>query len=195
MTDDIFDRPEANMPPPGPPIPGHLAFTADQLRAELAATPSAELEQLIEQAESIHRAYLRERGRAKGKLGQGQPDALLLGGFRPGGVGTIGNQGGGFGPGGLGFGPGGSTGVAMPGGAGAHWGGMRGLPAADAMGAGGAGAGRAGTIGMGGLVSVGHGAKGQGDGDEERTSKYLLGDEPNEIFGADEPTAPPVIGE
>ncbi|MGW5748946.1 hypothetical protein ACWEVN_46540, partial [Amycolatopsis sp. NPDC003861] len=72
--------------------------------------------------------------------------------------------------------------------------GRGGAGAGGAMG--GAAAGRAGASGMGGMGGM-HpgGAKGQGGGDEERTSKYLLGDDPNDIFGTDELTAPPVIGE
>jgi hypothetical protein len=118
------------------------------------------------------------------------------GGFGPGGSGGIGDPAAGFGPGGVGFGPGGSTGAAMPGGAGFGPGGPGGGAAGGASGAGGAGAGRAGASGMGGMGGM-HpgGAKGQGGGDEERTSKYLLGDDPNDIFGTDELTAPPVIGE
>jgi hypothetical protein len=181
------------MPPPTPPIPGHLAFTADQLRAELATTPAAELQQLIEQAENIHHAYLRERWGTEEKLEEDQLNALLLGGgFGLGRLGGIGNRA-------AGFGPGGSTGTAMPGGVGAGWGGMGGGPAGGAMGAGGGGAGRSGATGMSDLTSVGQGGHGghgvKGQGDEEHTSKYLLGDDPNEIFGTDEPTAPPVIGE
>jgi hypothetical protein len=129
------------------------------------------------------------------------------GGFGPGGSGGIGDPTAGFGPGGVGagfgpggggagFGPGGSTGAALPGGASASGAGRGGLGAGGgALGAGGAGAGRTGATGMGGMGAMGHGAKGQGGGDEERTSKYLLGDDPNEIFGSDELTAPPVIGE
>ncbi|MGW4521254.1 hypothetical protein [Amycolatopsis sp. NPDC004378] len=119
------------------------------------------------------------------------------GGFGPGGsggAGGIGDPTAGFGPGGAGFGPGGSTGAALPGGAGAAGAGRGGM-GAGAAGAGGAAAGRAGSTGMGGMGGMGHGAKGQGGGDEERTSKYLLGDDPNDIFGTDELTAPPVIGE
>ncbi|WP_103353877.1 hypothetical protein [Amycolatopsis sp. CA-128772] len=117
------------------------------------------------------------------------------GGFGPGGSGGIGDPSGGFGPGGVGFGPGGSTGAAMPGG-GVGAGGTGAGAGGGAAGAGGAGAGRAGASGMGGMGGM-HpgGAKGQGGGDEERTSKYLLGDDPNDIFGTDELTAPPVIGE
>ncbi|MET8847123.1 hypothetical protein [Amycolatopsis sp. NPDC004625] len=117
------------------------------------------------------------------------------GGFGPGGSGGIGDPAAGFGPGGVGFGPGGSTGAAVPGGAGFGPGGSGAGAAGGAAGAG-AGAGRAGASGMGGMGGM-HpgGAKGQGGGDEERTSKYLLGDDPNDIFGTDELTAPPVIGE
>ncbi|MEV7092874.1 hypothetical protein AB0M80_08490 [Amycolatopsis sp. NPDC051045] len=116
------------------------------------------------------------------------------GGFGPGGSGGIGDPAAGFGPGGVGFGPGGSTGAAMPGGADAAGSGRGGAGAGGAMG--GAAAGRGGgATGMGGMGGMGHGAKGQGGGDEERTSKYLLGDDPNDIFGTDELTAPPVIGE
>jgi hypothetical protein len=119
------------------------------------------------------------------------------GGFGPGGgSGGIGDPSGGFGPGGGGgFGPGGSTGAAVPGGAGASGAGRGGMGAGGALGAGGAAAGRGGATGMGGMGGMGQGAKGQGGGDEERTSKYLLGEDPNDIFGSDELTAPPVIGE
>jgi hypothetical protein len=120
------------------------------------------------------------------------------GGFGPGGgSGGIGDPTAGFGPGGgAGFGPGGSTGAALPGGAAGTGAGRGGMGAGGgAMGAGGAAAGRGGSTGMGGMGGMGHGAKGQGGGDEERTSKYLLGEDPNDIFGSDELTAPPVIGE
>ncbi|MEU4248541.1 hypothetical protein AB0F15_14155 [Amycolatopsis sp. NPDC026612] len=115
-------------------------------------------------------------------------------GFGPGGSGGIGDPAGGFGPGGVGFGPGGSTGAAVPGGADAAGTGRGGAGAGGATGGAAAGRGSGGT-GMGGMGGMGHGAKGQGGGDEERTSKYLLGEDPNEIFGSDELTAPPVIGE
>jgi hypothetical protein len=63
MTDDIFDRLEAraNTPRPAPPLPSHLDFTADQLRSELAATLPQELQQLVDQVEDTHHAYLLER--------------------------------------------------------------------------------------------------------------------------------------
>lgn len=106
---------------------------------------------------------------------------------------------GGFGPDGGGFGPGGgsASGAAIPG-SGASGAGAAGRGGMGPGGAGGAGAGRGGMGGMmgGGMGGMGAGgAKGQGGGDEERSSKYLVGDDPNDIFGTDELTAPPVIGE
>ncbi|GAA5157752.1 PPE domain-containing protein [Amycolatopsis dongchuanensis] len=110
------------------------------------------------------------------------------GGFGPGGVGSIGAAG--FGPAGSGsLGAGSSTGAgAGSGAAGGAAGAGRGL-----AGAGGAGAaGRAGTSGMAGM---GHGGRGKGAEDEEHQTKYLVSEDPNELFGTDELTAPPVIGE
>ena len=43
---------------------------------------------------------------------------------------------------------------------------------------------------MGGM---GHGGKGEDD--EEHETKYLVAEDPNELFGTDELTVPPVIGE
>ena len=112
----------------------------------------------------------------------------LGGGFGPGGAGSIV---GGFGPGsGGGLSSGSSTGAAAPGaGSGSGAGMGRGGTAA----AGGAGTGKAGMGGMGGGMGGARG--GQGGEDEEHTSKYLMGDDPNDLFGTDELTAPPVIGE
>ncbi|GAA1969250.1 hypothetical protein [Amycolatopsis minnesotensis] len=112
--------------------------------------------------------------------------------FGPGGGGGGGAgdfSGGAFGPGGAGLGAGSATGS----GAGAAGAGKGGAMGAGAMGAGKGMAGKAGMAGMGGMA--GHGAKGKGQEDEEHQSKYLVGDDPNEIFGTDELTAPPVIGE
>ncbi|MFI5607686.1 hypothetical protein [Amycolatopsis sp. NPDC051903] len=118
-------------------------------------------------------------------------------GFGPGGGGGAGSgafSGGvaGFGPGGFGggMGAGGAASGAAAGmggaGAGAGAAGLRG----GAMGA----AGKAGTSGMGGM---GAGARGGGKGteDEEHQTKYLVEEDANELFGTDEMTAPPVIGE
>ncbi|WP_020632573.1 PPE domain-containing protein [Amycolatopsis alba] len=118
-----------------------------------------------------------------GGAGFGGTDIPGAGGFGPDG---------GFGPGGGGFGPGGGSGSAMPGGAGAMGGAGMGGGAAGS----GSGAGRGAGGMMGGMGGMGAGgAKGKGGEDEERSSKFLVGDDPNEIFGTDELTAPPVIGE
>jgi hypothetical protein len=123
------------------------------------------------------------------------------GGFGPGGgagsMGGVGAVGGAFGPGGSGatggFGPGGGSGSgsasgAVPpgGGAGAARGG-----AAAAGAAGAAGRGMGGM--MGGMGGAGRG--GQGSDDDEHQSKYLIQEDGNSLFGTDELTAPPVIGE
>jgi hypothetical protein len=106
------------------------------------------------------------------------------GGFG-GGAGGIG----GFGPGGTGaLGAGASTGAGAGSGAGGAAGAGRGGAGAGAAGAGG----RAGNSGMAGM---GHGGRGKGSDDEEHQTKYLVSEDPNELFGTDELTAPPVIGE
>ncbi|RSM84136.1 hypothetical protein DL991_01210 [Amycolatopsis sp. WAC 01375] len=127
------------------------------------------------------------------------------GGFGPGGGGGGGGGfggtdipgAGGFGPDGgfgAGFGPGGSSGAALPGNAGAMGGAGMGGGAAGSGSGSGAGRGAGGMMGgMGGMGAGG--AKGKGGEDEERSAKFLVGDDPNEIFGTDELTAPPVIGE
>ncbi|QFU94714.1 hypothetical protein [Amycolatopsis sp. YIM 10] len=134
------------------------------------------------------------------------------GGFGPGGAGDIPGAegfgpggGGGFGPGsggnigaggagaGAGFGPGGQSGAGAGAGAGKGMG-MGGAAMGGAAAAGAAGArGMGGGMGMGGMGAGG--GRGQGAEDEERQSRFLLGDDPNEVFGTDELTAPPVIGE
>jgi hypothetical protein len=130
------------------------------------------------------------------------------GGFGPGASGSGGSGGGGFGPGGSGsgdFGPGGSGSMGGIGAGGFGPGSSTGAApgsgiggAGAGAGAGGAGAAAAGKAGAGGMSGMGgmHGAKGgKGGGDEDRSSKYLMGDDPNDLFGTDELTAPPVIGE
>ncbi|GAB3574072.1 hypothetical protein GCM10027445_34410 [Amycolatopsis endophytica] len=129
----------------------------------------------------------------------------------------------GFGPGGGGggFGPGGGAGLGSGAGAGAGAGGGVGAAGFGAMGAGagigsgatagtGAGAGGtgaggagarggargAGRAGMSGAPGMGgRGGRSNGEEDEEHDNKYMVGDDPNELFGTDELTAPPVIGE
>ncbi|WP_033291412.1 hypothetical protein [Amycolatopsis jejuensis] len=113
-------------------------------------------------------------------------------GFGPGGGAGSGAGAAGFGPGafgGAGFGPGGAGSGAAAGGAGAGAGGMGGMRG----GAGGAGAGKAGAAGMGGMGGARGGGKGEDD--QEHTTKYLVEEDANELFGSDQLTVPPVIGE
>ncbi|MEV6829153.1 hypothetical protein [Amycolatopsis sp. NPDC051102] len=98
-----------------------------------------------------------------------------------------GGRSGGFGPGGSGAGnatgAGAASGAARPGGIGA-------AEAAAGRGMGGLGAGTAGRGGMG------RGQKGEGDEDTEHSRPtYLVEGDPDEVFGTDLRTAPPVIGE
>ncbi|WP_156754496.1 WXG100 family type VII secretion target [Actinokineospora pegani] len=137
---------------------------------------------------------------AGGPMG-GLGDDALRGG-RGGGAG--GSFGGGGGAGGVGGGAGGAGGPgagAGAGGFGAKGGagvGAGALAAEQALagnrggaGAAGAGAGRGGMGGMGGMG----GARGQGGGDEEHDRpSYLVEADPDQVFGTDEITAPPVIG-
>ncbi|GHG05785.1 MULTISPECIES: hypothetical protein [Amycolatopsis] len=111
------------------------------------------------------------------------------------GGGGGGRGGGGFGPGGSGAagnatGAGAASGAARPGGIGA-------AEAAAGRGMGGLGAGGAGRGGMGpGGGGLGRGAKGEGDEDTEHSRPtYLVEGDPDEVFGTDMRTAPPVIGE
>ncbi|WP_410637959.1 hypothetical protein [Amycolatopsis sp. lyj-346] len=108
----------------------------------------------------------------------------------------------GSGRGGGGFGPGGSSAAGNATGAGAASGAARpgGIGAAEAaagrgMGGLGAGAaGRGGAMGPGG--GLGRGQKGEGDEDTEHSRPtYLVEGDPDEVFGTDMRTAPPVIGE
>ncbi|WIX87044.1 hypothetical protein [Amycolatopsis sp. DG1A-15b] len=102
--------------------------------------------------------------------------------------------GGGFGPGGSGAGnatgAGAASGAARPGGIGA-------AEAAAGRGMGGLGGGAAGRGGMGpGGGGLGRGQKGEGDEDTEHSRPtYLVEGDPDEVFGTDMRTAPPVIGE
>ncbi|RZQ62031.1 hypothetical protein [Amycolatopsis suaedae] len=102
------------------------------------------------------------------------------GGFGPGGGAGM--------PGGGGSASGAASGVAKPGGVGAAE-----AAAGRGMGAGGRGPGGMGA-GMGGMGGAGRG--GQGSEDEEHTRPaFLVEGDPDEIFGTDQRTAPPVIGE
>ncbi|WP_091305319.1 hypothetical protein [Amycolatopsis tolypomycina] len=108
-------------------------------------------------------------------------------------VGSGRGGGGGFGPGGSGAGnatgAGAASGAARPGGIGA-------AEAAAGRGMGGLGAGAAGRGGMGPGGGLGRGQKGEGDEDTEHSRPtYLVEGDPDEVFGTDMRTAPPVIGE
>jgi hypothetical protein len=103
--------------------------------------------------------------------------------------------GGGFGPGGSG-GAGSSTGAGTASGA-ARPGGIGAAEAAAGRGMGGLGSGGAGGRGSGtGGGGMGRGQKGEGDEDTEHSRPtYLVEGDPDEVFGTDLRTAPPVIGE
>lgn len=130
--------------------------------------------------------------------GGGSGGAGGFGGFGPGGgfgsggsgsgsgAGGVGGAVGGFGPGGGAVSGGAATGSAAPGSGGSAAGG------AAAGGARGSGSGAGGRPMMGGM---GAGRGGQGDEDEEHDRKYLIEEDGNSLFGTDELTAPPVIGE
>jgi hypothetical protein len=126
------------------------------------------------------------------------------GGFGPSGSGGFGPSGsGGFGPSGSGGYGGGAVGGFGPGGAGslgagASSGAGAGSGASVRGGGAGAGAGAAaGKAGTSGASGMGRGAGGKGEGseDEEHQNKYLISEDPNELFGSDALTVPPVIGE
>jgi hypothetical protein len=149
-------------------------------------------------------------GGGGGSTGGGLPGEFGMGGFGAGGGSGFGAGGSGFGGSGAGGaggrfgggsggsgGLGGSSGAA--GGSDAAGAGRSGVGAGaaaaeeGAMGGGGAGAaGARGSSGMGGM-GAGRGAKGQGDAEHKRPDWLLENDEG--IFGTDELTAPPVIGE
>ncbi|SFW50817.1 hypothetical protein [Amycolatopsis australiensis] len=102
-------------------------------------------------------------------------------------------RGGGFGPGGSGAGnatgAGAASGAARPGGIGA-------AEAAAGRGMGGLGSGSAAGRGGMGAGGLGRGQKGEGDEDTEHSRPtYLVEGDPDEVFGTDLRTAPPVIGE
>lgn len=121
-------------------------------------------------------------------------------GMVPGGAGGAGGgAGGGFGRGAGGFGPGGGAGGGSGAGPGAASGaGAR--PGAVPGGAAPGGAGAAAAAGRGGMgaapmgAGAGRGGKG-GEDDEHQRPTYLVEGDPDEVFGTNERTAPPVIGE
>ncbi|RBM19274.1 hypothetical protein DI005_16455 [Prauserella sp. PE36] len=100
-----------------------------------------------------------------------------------------------------GFGPGGSAGAGGAPGAGAASGAASGpaKPGMGPMGGGAAAPGAAAAAGRGGMGAAGMGAgsgRGQGSEDaEHQRPTYLVEGDPDEVFGTDQRTAPPVIGE
>ncbi|SDZ40692.1 hypothetical protein SAMN05421504_11566 [Amycolatopsis xylanica] len=124
------------------------------------------------------------------------PPMMGGGSFGPGGDNEYNSKtgrGGGFGPGsgsssGAGAqGAGNSSGAARPGGVGA-------AESAAGRGLGGPGAaGRGGPAGMGGM-GRGQGGKGEEDQEHQRPT-YLVEGDPDDVFGSNARTAPPVIGE
>jgi len=128
-------------------------------------------------------------GQGGGLLGPGVQDVGLGAGFLPGmpgggfgGDAGSGSGGPGRGAGGAGRGPGGTTG------------GGPGATAAEAAARGRGAAGARGAAAAGG-VPMGAGGRGQGEEDTEHVRPtWLLEDDPDELFGTDEVTAPPVIG-
>ena len=143
------------------------------------------------------------RGSQRSGFGPGSmgavPAAGMAGGFGPGSAGGGGYSGGrvpgaGFGPGGAagaggaGAGPGAATGARPMGGPG-----TAGPGAAAAAGAGAAGRGGAGAAPMGAGAGAGKGGRG-GEDDEHQRPTYLVEADPDDIFGTDQRTAPPVLG-
>jgi hypothetical protein len=128
----------------------------------------------------------------RGGAGRG-PGTGGVRGFGPGGSGPGGSSGFGGGPGSGGSGgsgPGGVGGRGLgPGGAGA-------LAAEHAAGGGGRGLGAGGRGGAGGPMGGMQGGRGEGDEDgEHQRPAWLVEGDPESLFGTDEMTAPPVIGE
>lgn len=133
---------------------------------------------------------------------------------KPGAPVPVGGRGAGLGPDGERGGPGGRGTGGVPGGRGVGWpgsGGERGLrggepgagrPGTGALGpeesaqrrGGVAGAGARGGAAAGGFGPLGVG-RGQGDEDTEHQRKYTIEPDPEEVFGLEQLTAPPVIGE
>lgn len=177
-----FDMPKTDIPnTPHMPDPNDPRFHSNIPKTEIPKTDMPKFDDSTTQAGYTSPNY--NTGGFPSTFGPGGGSS----GFGPGGGGAGDFAAGAFGPGGAGLGAGAATGS----GAGAAGAGKGG-----AMGAGGAGKGMAGKPGMSGMGGMaGHGAKGKGEDDEEHQSKYLVGDDPNEIFGTDELTAPPVIGE
>jgi hypothetical protein len=136
--------------------------------------------------------------------GFGGMSPMPMGAMGGGGFGGVGagseysnklGRGGGFGPGSGGSGSGGSSTPGAGSGSGARAGGIGAAEAAAGrgIGAGGSGAGGRPGSGMGGM-GRGRGSEGEEDLEHQRPD-YLVEADPDEFFGTDVRTAPPVIGE
>ncbi|MGH3621102.1 MAG: hypothetical protein ACRDQ5_04840 [Sciscionella sp.] len=123
----------------------------------------------------------------------GMPAPMPIGGGLGGGFGVATPRGGGGFGGAGGFGPRGSGGAV---GAGGSTGSGPGAAAAQeaAVRGGAAGAGGRGGGAAGAPIGGGRGGRGEGDG-EHKANAYLVESDADEIFGTDQLTAPPVIGE
>lgn len=134
-----------------------------------------------------------EGGTTAAAFGPGTAGGAGAGGFGPGSGGGL--------PGGGPSGAGGIPGAGLDGGAAAQSGGQTGAarPGGPGSGAGAAGAGRGGLGARGGGMPMGAPAgagRGQGGEDEEYQRKgWLQENDPEGLFGTDELTPPPVIGD
>lgn len=106
----------------------------------------------------------------------------------------IGRGGGGFGPGGGGAAGSGSASSSGPASGAAKPGGLGAAEAAAGRGGAGGAAGGRGMGAMGGGMGGGRGGQGGEDEDHQRPT-YLVEGDPDAVFGTDQRTAPPVIGE
>jgi hypothetical protein len=187
---------------PGGPGPGPVAGGHGPAGGPGAATPPPGAPPAPGNGTTTPGGYTPIPGGGPGVLpgiepGQVRP-APSTGGLVPGvGVGFPGAASGGGAPGGSGGGPRGSAGGPVAGGP------LRGGPGAGAephgqnarpTSATGAAPGRAGTPGMGGMPLGG--GRSRGDEDTERkTPAYLEGGDPEDLYGSELLTAPPVIGD
>jgi hypothetical protein len=202
--------PSASIPPGGgggssiPPVGGGGGYTPTPMPAPLTRGPSTGTGSVRPVGNTRPSGYQQPNfnpsragsgGGSTGLNGMGaMPMGGMAGGMGGGGSGSdynskIGRGGGGFGPGGGGAAGSGSasgpaSGAAKPGGLGA---------AEAAAGRGGA-AGVRGMGGMGAGMGGGRGGLGGEDEDHQRPT-YLVEGDPDAVFGTDQRTAPPVIGE
>ncbi|MGQ0837709.1 hypothetical protein [Actinokineospora sp.] len=198
----VDSRDQPRTPPPNPPLP------PDQPPFVPTDRPQPDRPQTTNPNDFVPTTPTTPPGTGRPPLVPLVPaDPALAGGY-PGGRGGAGGFGGGTGSGG-GYGPGARPGEYGPGGrpgaaAGAEHGpgsrsggapgGEHGPGGRGAAAAAGRGAGGVGGAGMGGMGAGG--GRGQGGEDSEHTrASFLQENDPEAIFGTDQITAPPVIGE